>query len=209
MKNYSWPSPFEDNPHSVSAPPLPEEIVHAVGAIVIAWTHCEQIQLDIVQELAGYGLGGPLNTRVAHRIFEPMGNRQRDEVLMALADELVFPEKLSAAIAAFRVNFNMCLANRNLIAHALFVEEEGGPLISSSKAHPRIQERYIPDDAAFWEETIFEMRRLYEFGLEITNEPMHNRREPWPTAPQKPRDLASMLPLHVVERAQSQSLEGR
>jgi len=206
MKEYSWPNPLEEAPWDVKAPKLPRELVHAVGAVVIAWTHCENMQLGILRELSGFGFGGPSDFRVGSSIFEPMGNRQRSELLAGLIEETNPPEPLKSLLEAFHAQFNTCLTNRNLVAHALFIDEDEGTLIQSSKSHPKIQHRYIPSDAAFWELTIVEIRRLADFGLGILDSPFYRPRlSPWPDIPPKPRNLASILPIHIVERAQLQS----
>lgn len=200
MESYSWPTPFEDSPWA-KTPPFPKEIVHAVGAIAIAWNHCEEVHLDILLRLAGYRHVGEPNLRTGRRIFHPLGNRQRGETILALLDEVKPPEPFNGLVRAFRTHFDTCLTNRNLVVHALFLEETHGPLISNTKYSPKIVERHVPTDAAFWETTIAEIKRLYSFGADI----LDGEHDAWPEIPPAPRNLANILPSEVVDQLPPES----
>lgn len=207
MSNYSWPSPFAEPEWEVESPPIAREIVHAVGAIAIGWTHCEDIYLGIILDLAGYGFDTQLNARAGYRIFHPLGNRQRSEILMALIEEANPPKDLREVLVAFRTHFDICLANRNLVVHASFIEEEVGTYIASKKAHPKISERLIPTEFEFWEERLAEVKRLYKFGGQIIDEPMRSRKHLWPDIPPAPQNLASILPAQGIVPRQPLSFE--
>ncbi|MEJ1118452.1 hypothetical protein V9K92_08225 [Phyllobacterium sp. CCNWLW109] len=205
MENYSWPSPRTLPDYPVKTKPLPRELIHAVGVVVIAWNEIEETHLDILRGLMGFNVGS-YKFRMGSRILEPMGNRQRGDLLRGLVSEMEIPKATSAMLLAFQSHYDICLGNRNLIAHSQYIEEEHGILISSFKATPHISARYIPDDAEFWELTISDMRRLSDFGAGIVDFafPLHSP-EPLPDIPPPPRDLLRFLEVHKIERLQPQS----
>lgn len=201
MEGYSWPYPLEEAPYPKKTQRLSNELVHAVGAIVIGWNYCEAEHLELTREVCGLGLTSDFNGRISSRIIKPMSNRQRSDLLRGALSEVDLPPEANASIDAFQSHFDICLQNRNLIVHSNYVEEFGRVEIYSSKSHPNIQYRYLPDDAEFWETTISEFKRLYAFGADLTNEPFDQRiarQAQWPDIPPKPRDLNQMFPPDVI-----------
>lgn len=200
MKGYSWPSPRTLPNYPLKTTPMPRELVHAVGAVIIAWNDIEDIHSDLLQDLIGFGIAGPGDFRLGNRIIEPMGNRQRGDLFRGALSEVSLPEDAATALLAFQVHFDICLGNRNLIAHARYHEEDHGILISSYKAIPHISQRYIPDDAEFWETTIEEMSRLYDFGAGLSDSALALHSPlPLPKIPPPPRDLLKHLQVHRIE----------
>ncbi len=200
MENYAWPSPTNLPDYPVKTKPLPRELVHAVGVVVIAWNEIEGLQVDILRGLLGFGVGnGSLLFRIGSRTLEPMGNRARGDLLRGLISELKLPDPVGSALGAFQSYYDICLGNRNLIAHAQYIEEVGGSLISSYKAHPHISYRSIPDDAEFWETTIADMRRVADFGSELEDALFARVPEPLPAIPPQPRNLLTFLEVEKIE----------
>jgi len=205
MKSYSWPDPLPRPDYPLKTAPIPREIVHAVGAIVIAWTHCEDIHLEIIKSLTGFGLFGKNDYRIGSRIFDPMGNRQRNDLLSGLLDETSLAPGWKETIHAFRRQFDACLVNRNLVTHAIFLEEEAAALVVSRKSTPKIQDRYIPIEIAFWEDTIKEIQDLYHFGQAICDGAFSNAPQPLPVISRDPRNLMTLLPPHIAQKHPPQS----
>ncbi|MEY9719306.1 hypothetical protein ABIA22_001796 [Sinorhizobium fredii] len=203
MENYSWPSPRSEPDYPVKTKPLPRELIHAVGVVIIVWNEIEGLQLDILRELLGFGLNsGTLRFRMGSRTLEPMGNRARGDLLRGVISELKMAAPVAAALSAFQSHYDICLGNRNLIAHSEYIEEEQGVLISSYKATPHISGRYIPNDAEFWETTIAEMRRVSDFGFQIVDSVFAEQPDPLPEIPPQPRDLLKYLQVHRIEPIQ-------
>lgn len=198
MTIYSWPDPLPRPDYPVKTAPIPKEIVHAVGVIVMAWTHCEETHLEIIKGLCGFGMSGENEYRIGCRIFEPMGNRQRNELLAGLLEEINIRSELKELIQTFRRHFDICLVNRNLVTHAIFVEEMNSAAIISRKSIPNIQDRYIPEDISFWEETINEIHRLYDFGMNIIDCAFASEPPPLPARPPEPRNLTRLIPPHIA-----------
>ncbi|MBX3581296.1 MAG: hypothetical protein KF810_05330 [Rhizobiaceae bacterium] len=207
MENYSWPDPHPQPDYPLKTKPLPRELVHAVGVVVILWNEIENIHVGILQEMLGYGLdSGAKSFRLGNRVVEPMGNRQRGDLFRGAIAEISFSAEVSAALLAFQSYYDVCLGNRNLVAHSEYIEEEDGALISSYKATPHLSHRYIPDDADFWETTISDMHRVNRFGQDLMDAvfALHSP-PPLPEIPPPPRDLLKYLQVHRIEIRQPRS----
>lgn len=200
MQGYSWPTPRIMPDYILKTKPLPRELLHAIGVVIVIWNDIEGVQCGLLRECLGYRLNSsPESFRIGTRIVEPMGNRQRGELLRGAIRELDLPEATSLAIEAFQQRFDICLGNRNLIVHSSYIEEEGFTLISSEKATPHIAYRYMPDDVEFWETTILEMRGVAEFGFNLLDSLSALHSAPaLPEIPPMPRDLLKTLELHRV-----------
>lgn len=206
MENYSWPEPHPVPDYPVTTKPLPRELVHAVGVVIIAWNDIEDVHFGILQEMIGLGVNaGTTAFRLGNRIIEPMGNRQRGDLFRGAIAELPFPDEAVSALLAFQSQCDICLGNRNLIAHSRYIEEVDGALISSYKAIPHLSQRYIPNDAEFWETTISEMHRVSEFGHQLDDALFARLPPPLPDTPPPPRDLLRFLEVHKIEPIQPQS----
>lgn len=205
MENYSWPGPRTIPDYLVKTKPLPRELVHAVGVVVIAWNDIEDIHVGILLEMLGFGLATGASSRLGSRVVDPMGNRQRGDLFRGAVAELAFTTKVTSALLAFQSQYDICLGNRNLIAHSRYIEEEDGILISSYKAIPHLSYRYIPDDTEFWEMTISDMQRVCTFGEDLMDAVFVPLPSPLPDIPPPPRDLLKLLEVHKIEMRQPQS----
>lgn len=136
-----------------------------------------------------------------------MGNRQRGDLFRGAVAEMAFPGNVAAALLAFQSQYDICLGNRNLIAHSRYIEEVDDILISSYKAIPHLSVRYIPDETEFWETTITEMHRVYAFGNDLMDAVFAGIPLALPDIPPPPRDLLRLLEVHKIELRSPQSSE--
>ena len=198
MKNYSWPSPFLNEPWADTTPDIPKELVHAVGAVIIAWNESETVQLELLELLLGANKLNSQGTRIFERILIPMGIKQRQDLFLGVLDELHLPDFAKQKFKDFLKHFSICQENRNFVVHSDFIPETFGTLIQNRKARPNIHTRFAPVEASFWEKTIEEVKTLNRFGWDIAALLSFSASEDtWPETPPQPRKLTSILEKEV------------
>jgi hypothetical protein len=172
----------------VSGDMISPRICHALGALTINWNLCEDVQSNIIQQIARS------DWVTAELVLASMPNNTKAALLNDLSEANVKDEDTREAIKTFSRYFSVNLDNRNILVHSLVFPlhfEPGNPA-----KFARIRKRYGATDQfldctpELVEGVVKDVAALFIFGTSIfqklKNLPPLVRSEP----PPKPRKLA-------------------
>ena len=106
MKKYLWK---ENN--TFGDPPL----LYAAGASIAAWNLCEIAMLGLLQQFI------KSHNAISSKVYALLGNSSRSDLLEFCASQS--EKSIKELTYAFIKHYTICLQNRNLVAHAMYLRE--------------------------------------------------------------------------------------
>jgi hypothetical protein len=111
MDKYEW-----QNSHVFGS----NELFAAIGSVITLWSHCEGGAKMLLFTL----MRQPKD--LAFKLHSILGNSSRVEVIKHIIEELV-DQSLKETIQEFLIHYQICLDNRNVIAHSILIPDYQSP----------------------------------------------------------------------------------
>jgi hypothetical protein len=173
----------------VSGDMVSPRICHALGALTINWNLCEDVQPNIIQQIARS------DWVTVELVLANMPNNTKAALLNDLCEANVEDKGIRDAIRTFSRYFSVNLDNRNILVHSLVFPlhfERGNPAKFS-----RIRKRYGATDQfldctpELVEGVVKEVAALFIFGTSILQRLQNLQPRVRSEPPPQPRRLAA------------------